>query len=97
MNRPIWSASKGSCLYERTDRFQQLIDVINEMSEINYRNCALCRVMRGLAFGGLGAAIGGYGAILLGVDRQEAVYFALFGALALTAFIHRKQPDDPRD
>jgi len=64
------------------------------MAETDYRNCALCRVMRGLAFGGVGAAIGGYGAILLGVERQEAMYYALFGALALTAFIHRKRTKD---
>ncbi len=61
------------------------------MADSNYRNCVLCRVMRGLAFGGLGAAIGGYGAILFGVDRQEAMFYALFGALALTAFMQRKR------
>ncbi|MEN8178656.1 MAG: hypothetical protein ABFS39_08550 [Pseudomonadota bacterium] len=66
------------------------------MAEANYRNCALCRVMRGLAFGGMGAAIGGYGAILFGVDRQEAMFYALFGALALTAFILRKKSGAPR-
>jgi hypothetical protein len=53
--------------------------------------CVLCRVMRGLAFGGLGAAIGGYGSLLLGVGKNEAIYFALFGALALTAFMQRKR------
>jgi hypothetical protein len=47
--------------------------------------------MRGLAFGGLGAAIGGYGALFFGVDRNEATYYALFGALALTVFILRKR------
>lgn len=54
-------------------------------------NCPLCRVMRGLAFGGMGAAIGGYGSMLFGVTRDEAIYFALFGALAMTAFVHRKR------
>lgn len=53
-------------------------------------NCPLCRVMRGLAFGGIGAAIGGYGSMLLGADRTEAVYYALFGALAMTALLTRK-------
>ena len=62
------------------------------MTDTDYRNCVLCRVMRGLAFGGLGAAIGGYGAMLFGVDRQEAMFYALFGALALTAFLLRKRP-----
>lgn len=47
--------------------------------------------MRGLAFGGLGAAIGGYGAIWFGVDRQDAMLYALFGAIALTAFMLRKR------
>ena len=63
------------------------------MQEINHRNCTLCRVMRGFAFGGMGAALGGYGSLLLGADRQEAVLYALFGALALTAFIYRKRSD----
>jgi hypothetical protein len=47
--------------------------------------------MRGLAFGGIGAAIGGYGAIFLGAERGDAIYYALFGALALTAFMQRKR------
>lgn len=67
------------------------------MADVNDRNCVLCRVMRGLAFGGLGAAIGGYGSIFLGADRQDAVYFALFGALALTTFMQRKKSVRPRD
>jgi len=54
-------------------------------------DCVLCRVMRGLAFGGLGAAVGGYGSLFLGADKQQAIYFALFGALALTAFVQRKR------
>jgi hypothetical protein len=47
--------------------------------------------MRGLAFGGIGAAIGGYGALFFGADKNEAMYYALFGALALTALILRKR------
>lgn len=61
---------------------------------VEEKNCILCRVMRGFAFGGLGAAIGGYGSMLLGADRQEAVFYALFGALALTAFMYRKRSDN---
>ena len=53
-------------------------------------NCPLCRVMRGMAFGGLGAALGGFGALGLGASRQDAMLYALFGALALTAFMQRK-------
>jgi hypothetical protein len=54
-------------------------------------NCPLCRVMRGLAFGGLGAAIGGYGSMLFGASQDDAIYYALFGALAMTAFMQRKR------
>jgi len=54
-------------------------------------HCVLCRVMRGIAFGGLGAALGGYGSLLFGADRNQAIYFALFGALALTAVLTRKR------
>ncbi|USF88325.1 hypothetical protein [Candidatus Endoriftia persephonae] len=62
---------------------------------MNFRNCALCRVMRGFAFGGMGAAIFGYGSIwLFGVEQNEAIYYALFGAIALTAWVHRKRSDD---
>ena len=59
--------------------------------KIDQTNCVLCRVMRGIAFGGLGAAIGGYGSLLLGADRNDAIYYALFGALALTAIVQRKR------
>ncbi|MES9946713.1 MAG: hypothetical protein ABW080_17305 [Candidatus Thiodiazotropha sp.] len=61
------------------------------MALVDHRNCTLCRVMRGLAFGGIGAAIGGYGAIFFGAERGDAIYYALFGALALTAFLQRKR------
>ncbi|MCU7906675.1 MAG: hypothetical protein KZQ76_12685 [Candidatus Thiodiazotropha sp. (ex Epidulcina cf. delphinae)] len=61
------------------------------MAPIDASNCALCRVMRGLAFGGMGAAIGGYGALFFGADQTEAIYCALFGALALTAIVQRKR------
>ncbi len=58
---------------------------------VDLSNCVLCRVMRGLAFGGLGAAIGGYGSMLFGADKNQAIYFALFGALALTGIVLRKR------
>ena len=54
-------------------------------------NCPLCRVMRGMAFGGLGAALGGFGSLWLGASQQDAMLYALFGALALTAFMLRKR------
>jgi uncharacterized membrane protein YfcA len=61
------------------------------MAYIDNKNCTLCRVMRGLAFGGIGAAIGGYGALFLGAERSDAIYYALFGALALTVLLQRKR------
>jgi hypothetical protein len=61
------------------------------MTIIDNKNCTLCRVMRGLAFGGIGAAVGGYGAIFFGAERGDAIYYALFGALALTVFMQRKK------
>lgn len=60
------------------------------MDRRTLENCVLCRVMRGLAFGGMGAALGGYGAIFFGADKNEVIYYALFGALALTAILTRK-------
>ena len=64
--------------------------------KLDHTNCVLCRVMRGIAFGGLGAAIGGYGSMFLGADRNDAIYYALFGALALTAIVQRKRGDKSR-
>jgi len=61
------------------------------MKQRDLKNCAFCRFMRGVAFGGLGAMIGGYGSLLLGFPRNEAIYYATFGAIALTAFLNRKR------
>ncbi|MBA1444303.1 MAG: hypothetical protein M3H12_04250 [Chromatiales bacterium] len=63
------------------------------MPKTNHMNCTLCRVMRGFAFGGLGAAVAGYGAIWFGAEEQDAVLYALFGAIALTAYMNRKRPE----
>ncbi len=61
------------------------------MKQRDLKNCGFCRFMRGVAFGGLGAMIGGYSALLLGSPRNEAIYYATFCAIALTAFINRKR------
>jgi hypothetical protein len=61
------------------------------MSGYDAENCPLCRVMRGLAFGGLGAALGGFGSLWLGASREDAMLYALFGALALTLLMQRKR------
>ena len=57
--------------------------------DVNSQNCFLCRVMRGLAFGGMGAAIGGYGALWLGMNQTNAIISALFGALFVTTLFNR--------
>ena len=53
------------------------------------RNCFLCRMMRGMAFGGLGAALFGLPARWLGADQAEIIYAALFGALLLNLAFNR--------
>ncbi|BCX89846.1 hypothetical protein MIN45_P2219 [Methylomarinovum tepidoasis] len=47
------------------------------------RDCAFCRMMRALAFSGLGAAVGGYGALYLGASRENALMAAVAGAVML--------------
>ncbi len=56
----------------------------------NYRNCFLCRIMRGLAFGGMGAALFALPAKWLGADQNNLVYAAMFGALLVTVIFNRK-------
>ena len=53
------------------------------------RNCFLCRMMRGMAFGGLGAALFALPARWLGADQTEIVYAALFGALLINLGFNR--------
>lgn len=50
----------------------------------NDRDCVFCRMMRALAFSGLGAAVGGYGALyLFGASKQTALMAAVAGAVVL--------------
>ncbi len=47
-------------------------------------DCILCRVMRAMAFSGLGAALGGFGALyLFGASRENALMAAVAGATVL--------------
>lgn len=47
-------------------------------------DCPFCRMMRALAFSGLGAAIGGYGALyLFSASRENALMAAVAGAVIL--------------
>lgn len=53
------------------------------MSQNYQRNCSVCRIMRSMAFSGIGAAIGAGGAFLLGANRQDAMMAALVCAAVL--------------
>jgi len=55
-------------------------------------DCALCRMLRGLASGGVGAALGGLPAKWLGAPLKIVIYCALFGAFAFTLLFLRKRP-----
>jgi hypothetical protein len=56
-----------------------------------YSSCAFCRFMRSLAFSAIGAGVAGYSAIWLGVERNEAIMVAFFGALAAVIWVSRKK------
>jgi hypothetical protein len=58
----------------------------------DFRNCFLCRMMRGLALGGFGAALFGLPAQWLGAPAHQVPYYALFGALLITGWFTRKTP-----
>ncbi len=62
----------------------------------DYRNCFLCRVLRGMAFGGMGAALFALPAKWLGADTTNIVYAGLAGALFLTVLFNRKRNDGTR-
>ncbi|HHZ87671.1 MAG TPA: hypothetical protein EYN73_03355 [Chromatiaceae bacterium] len=44
-------------------------------------NCAMCRLMRGFAFSGMGAALFGGGSLYCGASQNDAMYWALGGTL----------------
>ena len=54
------------------------------------RNCFLCRVMRGMAFGGLGAALFGLSARWLEASQPNVIYAALFGAMLFNLLFNRQ-------
>ena len=56
------------------------------------RDCVLCRVMRAMAFSGLGAAVGGYGALyLFGAGKESALMAAVAGASILVLGLGARQ------
>lgn len=61
----------------------------------NWRNCAVCRFMRGFAFSAIGGGIAGYTALGLGMERNDAIIAAFFGSLAAVMFFTRK-PDQKK-
>ncbi|HEB77632.1 MAG TPA: hypothetical protein ENI90_03775 [Methylothermaceae bacterium] len=58
------------------------------------RDCVLCRVMRAMAFSGLGAAIAGFAALyLFGASKQNALLAAVVGAAILVFGLGQRQKD----
>jgi hypothetical protein len=53
------------------------------------QDCFVCRAFRAFAFSGLGAMLGGYGALLPGAGRADASLWAFGGALAGIAVMRR--------
>ena len=57
------------------------------MADLN--NCAVCRVMRGMAFSAIGGGVAGFTALTLGMDKDNAIIAAFFGALGLVLLTSR--------
>ncbi|MCQ8103012.1 hypothetical protein NP590_02740 [Methylomonas sp. SURF-2] len=54
-------------------------------------DCSLCKVMRSMAFSGLGMGVGAGGAYLLGAGRQDMVYAGIVvAAMVVFGFLGRK-------
>ncbi|MDT8407786.1 MAG: hypothetical protein RQ715_11100 [Methylococcales bacterium] len=60
-------------------------------------HCALCRLMRSLAFAGLGMALGGGIPRLLGASEQIWLSAGLVTAAILVFGSQQKQPPDDHD
>lgn len=54
-------------------------------------NCAMCRLMRSLAFSGIGAALGAGVAYLMGASRQNILMAAIVMAAILVFGIANKK------
>ena len=59
----------------------------------SYSSCAFCRFMRSLAFSAIGAGVVGYLALWLGMERQNAIIAAFFGAMAAVILVSRKKQE----
>lgn len=47
------------------------------------QHCFACRLMRSAGLVSVGALLGGYGALWLGLPRSEAIWYAMGGGLVL--------------
>jgi hypothetical protein len=57
------------------------------------KSCSICRFFRGLAFSTIGGGVGGFGALSLGLERDDAIIAAFFGALGLVLWMNRKREE----
>lgn len=56
------------------------------------RDCGLCRVMRSMAFSGLGGGIGAVGALAVGASKQNVMMSALVvAAIFVFGLANRKK------
>jgi uncharacterized membrane protein YfcA len=58
-----------------------------------YSSCAICRFMRALAFSAIGAGITGYTAKWLGMEQNNVIIVAFFGALGAVMWASRKREE----
>ena len=56
----------------------------------SYKSCSFCRFMRSFAFSAIGAELGGYGALAMGLEQSYAVIAAFFGALIVVLWVGRR-------
>jgi len=56
-----------------------------------YRSCPVCRFMRSLVFSVIGGGLAGYGSLSLGLERNQAIIAAFFGALGAVVWISRRK------
>ncbi len=59
-----------------------------------FASCAICRFMRALAFSAIGAAVTGFPARWFGLEQENVILVAFFGALAAVIWANRKRQED---
>ncbi len=58
-----------------------------------YESCAICRFMRALAFSAIGAGVTGFTARWFGMEQENVILVAFFGALAAVIWGNRKRQE----